>query len=88
MDVTLYLFYCYVDYIIFLFFSVGLCLILLGICYFLSETKEVLLYVEKMSGYECGFDPFSDAREQFNVKFYLVSILFILFDLELVFFFP
>lgn len=88
MNITLYFFYCYVDYIIFLLFSVGLCLVLLGLCYLLSDTKEILLYLEKISGYECGFDPFSDAREQFNVKFYLVSILFILFDLELVFFFP
>lgn len=86
--VSSYFLYNYLDYMIFLFLSVGLCFILLGICYFISETKEISLYFEKISGYECGFDPFSDAREQFNVKFYSVSILFIIFDLELVFFFP
>lgn len=43
---------------------------------------------EKLSPYECGFDPFSDTRQSFNVKFYLVSILFIIFDLEIMFLFP
>lgn len=43
---------------------------------------------EKFSIYECGFDPYEDSRNEFNVKFYLVAILFIIFDLETVFFFP
>jgi len=43
---------------------------------------------DKVSGYECGFDAFSDARDPFDVKFYLIGILFIIFDVELVFFFP
>ena len=43
---------------------------------------------EKVSAYECGFDPFSDARSTFDVRFYLVAILFILFDLEAAFLFP
>ena len=43
---------------------------------------------EKISPYECGFDPFGDARLRFNVKFYLVSLLFVIFDLEVVFLFP
>ena len=43
---------------------------------------------EKLSAYECGFDPFDDARNTFDVRFYLVAILFIIFDLEAVFFFP
>jgi NADH-quinone oxidoreductase subunit A len=44
--------------------------------------------VEKVSVYECGFDPYEDARNAFDVRFYLVAILFIVFDLEAVFFFP
>ncbi len=44
--------------------------------------------VEKNSAYECGFEPFSDARSKFDVRFYLVSILFIIFDLEVAFLFP
>jgi NADH-quinone oxidoreductase subunit A len=43
---------------------------------------------EKLSAYECGFEPFEDARMQFDVRYYLVAILFILFDLEIAFFFP
>jgi len=43
---------------------------------------------EKVSIYECGFSPFSDSRNKFEVKFYVISILFIVFDLEIVFLFP
>jgi NADH-quinone oxidoreductase subunit A len=43
---------------------------------------------EKLSPYECGFEPFADARSKFDVRFYLVSILFIIFDLEVAFLFP
>jgi len=43
---------------------------------------------EKLSPYECGFEPFGDARRQFDVRFYLVAILFIIFDLEVAFLFP
>jgi NADH-quinone oxidoreductase subunit A len=43
---------------------------------------------EKVSAYECGFDAFDDARMKFDVRFYLVSLLFIIFDLEVAFLFP
>ncbi len=43
---------------------------------------------EKLSPYECGFEPFADARAKFDVRYYLVSILFIIFDLEVAFLFP
>jgi NADH-quinone oxidoreductase subunit A len=43
---------------------------------------------EKVSTYECGFEPFDDARGRFDVRFYLVAILFIIFDLEVAFLFP
>ena len=45
-------------------------------------------YAEKLSSYECGFEPFDDARRRFDVRFYLVAILFIIFDLEVAFLFP
>src|SRR5918911_908456 len=45
-------------------------------------------YAEKLSAYECGFEPFDDARRRFDVRFYLVAILFIIFDLEVAFLFP
>jgi NADH-quinone oxidoreductase subunit A len=43
---------------------------------------------DKASPYECGFDPFEDSRSQFDVRYYLVAILFIVFDLEIAFLFP
>ena len=43
---------------------------------------------DKLAAYECGFDAFSDARNKFDVRFYLVAILFIIFDLEIAFLFP
>jgi len=65
--------------------SVVLALIILALSYFLILKQTDL---EKISVYECGFDPFSDARGRFDVRFYLVSILFIIFDLEITFLFP
>lgn len=44
--------------------------------------------IEKLSSYECGFNPFGDAKNKFEVRFYLVAILFIIFDLEITFLFP
>ncbi|BBD80511.1 NADH-quinone oxidoreductase subunit A [Aerosticca soli] len=43
---------------------------------------------EKLTPYECGFDPFDDARTRFDVRYYLMAILFIIFDLEIAFLFP
>lgn len=51
-------------------------------------TFEKKMDLEKLSAYECGFDPFGDTRHTFNIQFYLVAILFIIFDLEIVFLFP
>lgn len=53
--------------------------------YFLIFSKKEL---EKISAYECGFHSFEDTRQLFNVRYYLVSILFIIFDLEVIFLFP
>lgn len=47
-----------------------------------------ILDFEKVSSYECGFQPFSDARSTFDIRFYLVAILFIIFDLEIIFLLP
>jgi len=44
--------------------------------------------IEKLSAYECGFEAFEDARMKFDVRYYLIAILFILFDLEIAFLFP
>ena len=72
---------------IFILFLVSLILgsIIFGLS-FLVATQEG--DSEKLSAYECGFDPFDDARSQFDIGFYLVAILFIIFDLEVTFLFP
>lgn len=44
--------------------------------------------IEKLSSYECGFHSFDDTRHNFNVRFYLISIIFLIFDLEIVYLFP
>src|ERR1700733_10495576 len=45
-------------------------------------------YAEKLSAYECGFEAFDDARRRFDVRYYLVALLFLIFDLEVAFLFP
>jgi NADH-quinone oxidoreductase subunit A len=79
------MFFTYLDVICVGLICLCICIILLGISFCISENN---LYLDKTSGYECGFDPFSDARDPFNIKFYLVSILFLIFDMEMIFFFP
>jgi len=68
-----------------LLFAVLLAALIIFLSYSFSKTNPD---VEKTSAYECGFDPYEDARNMFDVRFYLVAILFIVFDLEAVFFFP
>ena len=83
---TMQLFYQETFNIIALFvFSVFLCSLIIFMSYRFS------MYIpdtEKTSAYECGFDPYEDARNVFDIRFYLVAILFIIFDLEAVYFFP
>ena len=66
-------------------FSIALAFVIIFLSYSLSVANPDS---EKVSAYECGFDPYEDARNVFDVRFYLVAILFIIFDLEAVFFFP
>jgi len=72
-------------FFIYLTLSSIIAIIIIGLSQIVSEKK---IDLEKLSAYECGFDPFGDARHTFSVKFYLVAILFIIFDLEIVFLFP
>mgnify|MGYP002621503738 FL=1 len=75
----------YLPIIIFLFVAVGLGLVLLLSALIIAVRKPD---PEKVSIYECGFNAFDDARMKFDVRFYLVAILFIIFDLEVAFLFP
>ena len=79
-----------------IFFEYSAILVFFGIASILSVLLFLLsylvtpqrLYQEKVSAYECGFNPFDDARSTFDIRFYLVAILFLIFDLEVSFLFP
>ncbi len=75
----------YLPILIFLGLATGLGLVLLLAAAIIAVRKPD---PEKVSAYECGFNAFDDARMKFDVRFYLVSILFIIFDLEVAFLFP
>tara|TARA_B100000427_G_scaffold59212_1_gene46564 strand:+ start:140 stop:580 length:441 start_codon:yes stop_codon:yes gene_type:complete len=75
----------YLAIAIFLFISLGLSILFIIINFTFSPKKPD---PEKLSTYECGFEPFEDSRMEFDVRFYLVAILFIIFDLEIAFLFP
>ena len=80
-----YIIYTYINFLSYIVIILGFSSLLLGICYLLSTT---IWDFEKITSYECGFDPFSDTREPFEIKFYLIAILFIIFDVEVIFFLP
>ena len=75
----------YLSIILFLVIALGLSVLFIVLNFILSPKKPD---PEKLSAYECGFEPFDDSRIQFDVRFYLVAILFIIFDLEIAFLFP
>ena len=75
----------YLSIIIFLFVALGLSVGFIVLNYLFSPKNPD---PEKLSAYECGFEAFGDSRMEFDVRFYLVAILFIIFDLEIAFLFP
>ena len=75
----------YVPILIFLVIAAAITTVMIAGSYLLAQQKPDS---EKASAYECGFEAFADARTKFDVRFYLVAILFIIFDLEVAFLFP
>ena len=75
----------YLSIVIFLFIALFLSIGFIVANYLASPSNPD---PEKLSAYECGFEAFDDSRMEFDVRFYLVAILFIIFDLEIAFFFP
>lgn len=75
----------YLPIVIFLGIATAISVIVVLLPQFLAEKKP---QADKLSAYECGFDPFGDAKGKFDVRFYLVAILFIIFDLEITFLIP
>ena len=70
---------------IFLLISIVLSCIIFFLSFFIARQ---IGGTEKLSAYECGFEPFEDARNTFDVRFYVIALLFIIFDLEVTFIFP
>jgi NADH-quinone oxidoreductase subunit A len=70
---------------VFLVLSIALSTIIFFLSYLLSSKLDD---AEKLTIYECGFNPFNDSRSEFNIKFYIVAILFLIFDLEISYLFP
>ena len=77
--------YDYLSIIIFVFVALGLSVGFIVLNFIFSPKNPD---PEKLSAYECGFEAFSDSRMEFDIRFYLVAILFIIFDLEIAFLFP
>ena len=75
----------YVPILIFLGVASGISVVLLVLGFLIGNGQKD---AEKLSPYECGFEPFTDSRAKFDVRYYLVAILFIIFDLEIAFLFP
>jgi NADH-quinone oxidoreductase subunit A len=75
----------YLSIIIFIFVALGLSVGFIILNFLFSPNNPD---PEKLSAYECGFEAFGDSRMEFDVRFYLVAILFIIFDLEIAFLFP
>ena len=75
----------YVPILIFLGVATGLGLVLLSLGFLIGRGRKD---EDKLSPYECGFEAFDDSRMKFDVRYYLVAILFIIFDLEIAFLFP
>jgi NADH-quinone oxidoreductase subunit A len=79
----------YLPVLIFLTVATLLAAVLLGLGAMLGRlSTKSRNDAEKLSPYECGFDPFEDTRKKFDVRYYLVAIVFIVFDLEIAFLFP
>jgi len=75
----------YFPILVFLAIAGGLAMVMIVASFVLAQQRPDS---EKLSPYECGFEPFEDARMRFDVRYYLVAILFIIFDLEVAFLFP
>ena len=75
----------YLPILIFIFIGFGIAIGMTALSFIIGESHPDS---EKLSAYECGFEAFDDARGRFDVRFYLVAILFIIFDLEVAFLFP
>lgn len=75
----------YLPILLFVIIAVGFVAVTLGVCFLIRPRRPD---PEKLSPYECGIDPVMGTRERFSIRFYVVAVLFLIFDVEAVFMFP
>jgi NADH-quinone oxidoreductase subunit A len=75
----------YLGVFLYVLIAILLALLIVFLSYFFVTQRPE---TEKLSTYECGFEPYEDGRNKFHIRFYVVAILFILFDIEIIFFLP
>ena len=75
----------YLPILVFILFAISLAIVVMILPKFFAKFKPTN---NKLKGYECGFDPFENARKKFDIRFYIVAILFIIFDIEVAFLIP
>lgn len=75
----------YIILFIFLIFAIFLTVLIIGASYFVARQNPES---EKLSAYECGFEPYEDTRNTFDIKFCVIAILFVIFDIEIMFLIP
>ena len=75
----------YLAIFIMLLVAIVLTLVLIGLSYFLARQNPDS---EKLSAYECGFEPYEDSRHVFDIRFYVIAVLFVIFDIEMLFLIP
>ena len=75
----------YLSLLLMLFIAIILTIVMLSLSYFLSRQNPDS---EKLSAYECGFEPYEDSRHIFDIRFCITSILFVIFDIEMLFLIP
>lgn len=78
----------YLSVLFYSFLALMISVLIMFLVSLLMWRSSVSINKEKLSAYECGFNPFAEARYKFEVKFYLVSLLFIIFDVEIIYLFP
>ena len=71
-----------------IFLSLVLAVVLFAVIYLILWISGLGLHIEKLAAYECGFYPFEDTRQKFRIRYYLIAILFIIFDLEIILIIP
>lgn len=69
-------------------FSVVIAVGLFSVVYLIIKVSGLGLHIEKLAAYECGFYPFEDTRQMFRIRYYLIAILFIIFDIEIILLIP